>query len=89
MLSSVESSNQETIELSIKGRQYIARENDPEKLRAEANLVWDQAISEGQFRERALRFAIKMCAMMGFGLLIFSCTAGICAYKLQSLVHAD
>jgi len=64
-------------------RQHLQAEQDPDKLRREANGLLDMAVSDAESREWGLRFMVKTSAIFGFGLCVYSLALGLFAYRLQ------
>jgi cell division protein FtsX len=83
MLHAIETTNQGQFQRMPFIQQHLQKEQDPVKLRQETSELWDLVAKNGESQESDLRFLIKIFAMFGVALFVFSLSSGICAYKLQ------
>jgi preprotein translocase subunit SecG len=78
-----EKSNQDMARVLPHIHQNLQDEQDPAKLRLEATTFLNETVDEGVQREWALRYLVKISAVLGFGFFVYSFGLGICAYRLQ------
>jgi hypothetical protein len=83
MLHVEQTTKQENARLLPAIRLHLQNEQDPIKLRREANGLLDEISSDAAFQEWSLRFLIKILALYGVGFFVFSFGSAACAYRLQ------
>ena len=83
MLRTTKDSSNTTSHYLPKIRERLDAEQDPVKLRKEANSWLDVFVNQQASQEDLFRFFIKTYAVFGFGLFAFTMSLGIFAYRLQ------